>query len=68
MPTTFAFVLLGVLVVLAVVGVVMWARAAGRRGADDAGRSTHPEAPFSAEHAAEHHRNSGAGGFTGGGI
>ncbi len=66
MPTTFAFVLLGLLVVLAVAGVVMWARAASRRGSDTAGHSSHPEAPYSAEQAARFQDSQGSGGMQGG--
>jgi cytochrome c-type biogenesis protein CcmH/NrfF len=66
MPTTSAIILLGLLVVLVVVGLVFWVRAAARRGSDTAGHSSHPEAPYSAEQASQFQRRQSSGGMQGG--
>ncbi len=53
MATTFGIVMMGLLVLLAVVGVVLWARQVSARKARRTRRPT-SEAPFEEESAASH--------------
>lgn len=53
MPTTFGLVTMGLLVVLALVGVVLWVRQVRARRTDTARRPV-GEAPFEEESAASH--------------
>ena len=63
MPTPVALVVLGLMAVGVVVGLVFWVRAAGRRThPPERTRSSHPEAPWGAEQAAESHNTGGVGG------
>lgn len=53
MPTTFGFVMMGLLVVLALVGVVLWVRQVKARRTDTSRRALR-EAPFDEESAGSH--------------
>ena len=64
MPTPFAMVALGLMVVGVLVGLVLWARATQRRNhAPEPRTSTHPVAPWSAEQAGEAHNKGNVGGW-----
>lgn len=55
MPTPFAIVLLGVLVIAAVAGVVLWALRTSRRTAPPSPRGSESDAPWDENTAAAQH-------------